>query len=191
MDTPETSKAKGFLGTIVAGAAAVGAFILAQASEQLGQMGGEWLGASIFIPLVLVVLCCWIASKLIPQMPSSLRIGAGITSAQAIYHLLGGLLLGGGALLGVLPDVVILGAGTAWLIVRPGFWPIAVLIGFEAFAIAMNILTAFQYGFELSVLKGMISMLLIRIAAIIFLYNGWKAIRAGAPEATKEGATAS
>ncbi len=80
-------------------------------------------------------------------------------------------------MMAVAPDVLILGGGTAWLVKRPGFWPIALLIGFEAIALAMNIIMAFEVGFEVLVVKGLISMVLIRVAAIVMLYYGWKAIR--------------
>jgi hypothetical protein len=186
----QSSKAKGLLGTVLAGAIAVGAFILTHTTEHLSQMGGEWLGTAMFIPLVLVFLCCWIAGKLIPQTPDALRIAIGITSAQAIYHLLGGLLGGGAAMVAVAPDVLILGGGTAWLIARPGFWPIALLIGFEAIALAMNVFMVFEVGFEVLLVKGLISMLLIRVAAIIMLYYGWKAIRPSAPAVAKDGVAA-
>jgi hypothetical protein len=194
MDTEQTSrqpsKAKGILGTVLAGVAAVFAFIVAHASEHLGQMGGEWLGPAMFIPLVLVFLCCWIAAKLIPQTPDSLRIAIGITGAQAIYHLLGGLLGGGQAILAVAPDVLILGGGTAWLLARPGFWPIVLLIGFEAIALAMNVFMVFEVGFEVLLVKGLISMVLIRMAAIILLYYGWKAIQPSTTAVAKDGAPA-
>ena len=186
----QSSKVKGILGTLLAGALAAGAFVLTHATKHLSQMGGEWLGPAMFIPLVLVFLCCWIAGKLIPQTPDALRIAIGITSAQAIYHLLGGLLGGGAAMVAVAPDVLILGAGTAWLIARPGFWPITLLIGFEAIALAMNVFMVFDVGFEVLLVKGLISMVLIRVAAIVMLYYGWKAIQPRAASVTKDGVAA-
>ncbi len=185
MDTGQSSKLKGLLGTIVAGAAAVGAFVLVHLSEHLGQMGGEWLGSALFFPLVLVFLCCWIAGKLLGPEFGDLKIAIGITSAQALLHLFGGLYFGGAVLLSVMPDIIILGAGTAWLIARPGVWPIVALLAFEGFAIAMNLLTLMQGGFEMVIVKGLIGTILIRLAAILFLYSALKSRRAKAPEAVK------
>jgi hypothetical protein len=189
MDTEQSSKFKGLLGTVIAGAVAAGGFVLVQLSEHLGQMGGEWLGGALFFPLVLVFLCCWIAGKLLKPELADLRIAVGITSAQAIIHLLGGLYLGGGALMSVLPDIVILGAGTAWLVARPGFWPIVLLLAFEGFAIVMNVIVLIESGFEMVIVKGLISTILIRLAAILFLYAALKSRRAKAPEAAKDGAS--
>lgn len=182
MNTGQSSKIKGLLGTILTGAAAVGGFILVQASEQLGQAGGAWLGSALFFPLVLVFGCCWIAHKVLGPELDDLKIAIGITSAQAIIHLLGGLYFGGEALVSVLPDVIILGAGTAWLIARPGVWPIMLLLAFEGFAVAMNLLVLLQSGFDAMVVKGLISTVLIRLAAILFLWSGLKARRAKASQ---------
>jgi hypothetical protein len=191
MNSEQSAKIKGLFGTIVAGAAAVGAFLLAHLSEHAGQMGGEWLGGSLFFPLLLVFLSCWIAGKLLRPELNDLKIAIGITSAQAVLHLLGGLYLGGAALMSVLPDIVILGAGTAWLIARPGFWPIVLLLAFEGFAILMNLLLLVQSGFETVIVKGLISTILIRVAAILFLYSGLKSRRARALEGAKDSVTAS
>src|SRR5262245_56256165 len=98
MTTEQPSKAKGFLGTIIAGAAAVGAFVLAHSAEQLGHMGGEWLGAMLFFPLVLIFLCCWAAKRLLPPALEDVRIAIGIVGAQALWFLVVGLYLGGDAL---------------------------------------------------------------------------------------------
>ncbi len=188
MNTEQSSKFKGLLGTVIAGAAAVGGFVLVHLSEHLGQMGGEWLGGALFFPLVLVFLCCWIAGKLLGPELGDLKIAIGITSAQALLHLFGGLYFGGAVLLSVMPDIVILGAGTAWLIARPGVWPIVALLAFEGFAVLMNLYTLIGGGFEMMIVKGLIGTVLIRLAAIVFLYSGLKSRRAKAPEAPKEAA---
>jgi hypothetical protein len=191
MSMEQSSKIKGFFGTILAGAAAVGGFILVQASEQVGQAVGAWLSSSLFIPLILVFLCCWIASRVLGPELDDLKIAIGITSAQAILHLLGGLYFGGEALISLMPDILILGLGTAWLIARPGFWPIVVLLAFEGFAIAMNLLTLIQTGFETMVVKALLSTILIRLAAILFLASGLRARRAKAPAVDKDSVPAS
>jgi hypothetical protein len=190
MSTEQASKFKGLLGTVAAGAAAVGAFLIAHLSEHLGQMGGEWLSSALFFPLVLVFVCCWIARKALGAEYDDLKIAIGITSAQAIIHLLGGLYFGGGVLLSVLPDIVILGGATAWLVARPGVWPIAVLLAFEGFAILMNLLALVGGGFDMAIVKGLISTILIRVAAILFLYSGLKSQRAKMGEAAKDGVPA-
>jgi hypothetical protein len=178
MSTEQTSKIKSFLGTVAAGAAAVVGFILVQASEQLGQMGGAWLGPALFFPLIVVFLCCWIASKVLGPEYEHMKVAIGIVSAQAIMHVLGGLYFGPDVLLSVMPDVVILGGGVAWLIARPGVWPVALLLAFEAFAMVSTIVGIAQIGFEAEILKGGISSLLIRAAAIAFLYGAWRHLRA-------------
>ena len=79
------------VGTVAAGAAAVGGFILVQLSEQLGQMGGAWLSGALFFPLVLIVLCCWIASKVLGpkgfQDVSILMRSGGFGDADALSYL--------------------------------------------------------------------------------------------------------
>jgi len=178
MSTEQTSKIKSFLGTVAAGAAAVVGFILVQASEQLGQMGGAWLGPALFFPLILVFLCCWIASKVLGPEYEHLKVAIGIVSAQAIMHVLGGLYFGPEVFLSVLPDVVILGGGVAWLIARPGVWPVLLLLAFQAFAMLSTLVGIAQIGFEAEILKGGISSMLIRAAAIIFLFGAWRHLRA-------------
>ena len=190
MNTEQTSsqpsKAKGILGTLLAGVAAVVAFIVTHASEHLGQMSGEWLGSALFIPLVLVFLCCWGAGKLLGPAYEDLKLAIGVTSAQTILHLFAALYLGGGYFMALLPDILILGGGTAWLILRPGIWPIVLLLAFESFALFMNALALFQGGFEMAIVKGLISTVLVRVAAILFLVNAFKSRRSKAAEAAKD-----
>jgi hypothetical protein len=182
----QSSKAKGIIATVLAGAAAVGAFLLSHLSEHLGQMGGEWLGSALFIPLVLLFLCCWIAGKLLGPEYADLKIAIGITSAQAILLMFAVAYFGTPVLLPLLPDILILVACTAWLIARPGLWPIGVLLAFEVFALGMNALTLVQGGFDVVVVKGLISTILIRLGAIIFLYSAFKARRAKPAEPAKD-----
>jgi hypothetical protein len=182
----QPSKAKGILGTVLAGAAAVFAFIVTHASEHLGQMSGEWLGSALFIPLVLVFLCCWGAGKLLGPAYDDLKLAIGVTSAQTILHLFAALYLGGGYFMALLPDILILGGGTAWLVLRPGIWPIVLLLAFESFALLMNALTLFQGGFEIAMVKGLISTVLVRAAAIMFLVAAFKSRRGKAAEPAKD-----
>lgn len=181
MTTEQPSKAKRFLGTILTGAAAVGAFIVAQSAEQLGQMGGAWLGGALFFPLVIVFLCYWAAKRLLPPGLEDLRLAIAIVSGQALSFLMAGLFLG--AVGHVLLDVIILVAGLAWLIARPGIWPIAFLIGVEGFALLINLFMLTQVDFEAG-LKGILSSLFIRVAAIFFLYTGLSSRRAAAQSST-------
>ncbi len=179
MTNEQPSKAKGILATVVAGAVAVGAFILVQAAEQLGQMGGAWLSGGLFFPLVLIFLCCWIAKRLLPPALEDVRIAIGIVAGQASWFLIAALLAGGEVLAQVLPDVVILTAGLAWLITRPGVWPIIFLMAFEGLVLLLNLFMLTQVGVEEG-LKGIISAVLIRVAALIFLYSGLQSRRAAA-----------
>lgn len=178
MSTGQTSKIKGFFATLAAGAAAVGAFVLVQASEQLGQFGGQWLGAALFFPLIVVFLCCWIAGKVLGPEHDHLKIAIGITGAQTIMHILGGWYFGAEVLLSLLPDILILGLGTAWLVARPGVWPVLLLLGFEVFALGSTLVGLSQIGFDAGILKGAISSILVRAAAIIFLFGAWRSLRA-------------
>jgi hypothetical protein len=177
MSTEQTSKIKSFLGTVAAGAAAVVGFILVQASEQLGQMGGAWLGSALFLPIVIIALCCWIATKVLGPEYDHLKIAIGITSAQTIMLVLAGLLAGGGALAILLPAILVLGLGTAWLVARPGMWPVVLLLGFEVLTLGLSFVELAQYEFSAGAMKGAISGVLLKVAAIIFLYGGLRAVR--------------
>jgi hypothetical protein len=168
------SKAKGLLGVVAAGAAAVGAFILTHASEELGKMGGKYLGISLLFPLIVVFGCCWGARKILPAKTQDLSVAIGIVSGQVVLHLIGGLYFG--VLQRVLLDIVILGAGVTWLIVRPSVWPIIGLTAFEIFALGSNILALTQVTDVAAAFKGLISFMLIRLAAIIFLVAGYKTL---------------
>jgi hypothetical protein len=175
MSTEQTSKTKGILTTVATGAAAVGAFILVQLSEQLGQMGGAWLGPALLLPLVIIGACCWIASKALGPDHDHLKIAIGITSAQIIMLIIAGVVAG---VLGILlPSILILGLGTAWLVARPGTWPIVVLLGFEVLTFVLAFGQLAQYGFPAEALKGAISAMLVQVAAVIFLYVGLRAVR--------------
>ena len=134
-------------------------------------MGGAWLGSALFFPLILVFLCCWIASKVLGPEYEHMKVAIGIVSAQAIMHVLGGLYFGPEVLLSVLPDVVVLGGGVAWLIARPGVWPVALLLAFEAFAMAFDHRRHRPDRLRGRDPEGRDQLLLIRAAAIIFLYR--------------------
>jgi hypothetical protein len=158
-----------------AAAAAAGAFILAHASKEFGKMGGEYLGISLLFPLVVVFGSCWIARKVLPANLQNLSVGIGIVSGQVVLHVLGGLYFG--VLQRVALDIVILTAGLTWLIVRPSVWPVIGLTAFETFALGSNILVLTQVTDTAAVFKGLISFMLIRLVAIIFLVGGYKTLK--------------
>src|ERR1700674_1819371 len=137
MSDEKPSNGKGWIGTLGVGAAAVGAFILAHASEELGKQGGEYLGISLFFPLIVVFLCCWVARKVLSSDLQDLSIAIGTLSAQVLLHVLGGLYFG--VLTSVLLDIVLLSIGLAWLIIWPSVWPIIGLTGFEILALGTNL----------------------------------------------------
>jgi hypothetical protein len=55
----------------------------------------------------------------------------------------------------------------------------------------MNLLTLIQTGFETMVVKALLSTILIRLAAILFLASGLRARRAKAPAVDKDSVPAS
>jgi hypothetical protein len=176
MSDEKPSKGKGWIGTLGVGVAAVGAFILAHASEEFGKQGGEYLGISLFFPLVVVFLCCWVARKVLSPDLQDLSIAIGIVSAQVLLHVLGGLYFG--VLTSVLLDIVVLSIGLAWLIIRPSVWPIIGLTGFEILALGTNLVVLTQVTDTVGAVKGLLSFMLIRLAAIIFLIVGYRSLKA-------------
>jgi hypothetical protein len=169
------STTKGILAVIGAGAAALGAFIVSRLSEELGKMSGEYLGISLFVPLLVVFGCCWLARKLLPENLKVLSIGIGIVSAQVVLHIFAGLYFG--VLPRLLIDIAILTAGLTWLIMRPSIWPICALIAFEVYAVGSNLLVLAQVPNTAVVFKGVLSFMVIRLAAIFFLVLGYRALK--------------
>jgi hypothetical protein len=149
---------------------------LAHASEEFGKQVGDYLGVSLFVPLIVVFFYCWIARKVLPANLQDLSIVIGIIAAQISLHVFGGLYFG--ALTRVLFDIVVLTIGLVWLIIRPSVWPIIGLTAFEIFALGSNLLTLTQVTNFAPAFKGLISFMLIRLAAISFLVTGYQSLKA-------------
>ncbi len=171
--SPSSSKA-GFLGKIAAGAAVVFGFLLSHGSEEVG----KWLGFSLLLPIAILIATCWAATKLLDTGHKFLNQAVGIPAGQGLYMLIPVIVFGSAALPLVAIDIVIIAAGVIWLFARPGIAPLLLLLAYEAIALAMHLYGAFSGNVADNLLKGLVSAILIRIYAIVILYDGYRKMKA-------------
>jgi hypothetical protein len=169
---------KSIIGTILGGAAVVVVFILSHVAEEGGKLFGEWLGFRLLLPVAVIFLSCWILSKSLNPEIKYLNIAAGIPLGQAIMFSIAILLLGRTAIPIVISDVIIIGVGVSWLLFKPSIFALVFLAAYETVGLGSNCYTLILSNFQLEAMKNLLPHILIRIAALIFLYEAYKAMKA-------------
>lgn len=143
------------------------------------------IGLPLWLPVLLSLASFFVIGKLRPKANIVVRYAAGIVAGQALWMLIGGLVLPA-ELPGVLPDLIISAILIPWLIISLSKIPAFAMILYEAAGVALNgyVLTTVQ-GFDPSV-GGLLLHLVMRITVIVLagysLRNGMTS-----PEAEIEG----
>jgi len=124
--------------------------------------------------------------KLLDPSVRFLNVAAGIPAGQALNFLIPLFVFGRDAFPAVGLDIAIIAIGLAWLLARPGTGPIILLLAYEGFGLLMNIYGLASAGFQENFLKGLITAILIRVFALLVLYDGYQKMKIR-PVASKAG----
>jgi hypothetical protein len=178
MAEEKSSNKTGVFGTLLAGAGAVLAFILAQASEEGGKMFGEWLGMKLLLPLVVIAGCCWLMTKLLRPEYKFLNLALGVPAGHFVILLAALMLMGRAAFSTVGFDLAVLAGGIGWFFARPGVWQLLLLIAYEILGLAMLFYALAIAGFDPDALQNVVSWILIRAFSLVFLYDGYRTLKA-------------
>jgi len=144
----------------------------------------------LFIPYGTAFVIGWLASKVAPQRAKPMIPAFAVQSAHALYLLAGlviserlGLLLSPFQSLAVV-DVLILAIGLLWLILRPGFPPVALLSVYQVIGLIVNgvLFASAAIGTELH--RALLVHVLLRLTALAFMTIGLRSLTA------KQGTTA-
>jgi hypothetical protein len=173
----QRSEKQGWL--LGAGAAAVVA-LAAAGLYAVGRISADFVrmqGVSYAIALAVVAASCWATGRLLKPENRFLALAAGIPAGQAILLLVSIAAFGRDAIAQVGFDLAVLGACLAWLLLRPGAWPLAALLAYEAFALLVKGHALYTASFQQNFYRGVIVAILVQIAALIALFDGLQRVK--------------
>lgn len=153
-----------------------------------GAVVGSYCGWLLVIPMALAFGVGWVLTK-VPTRPAVFREALALVAAQALY-LTVDIALGQRWLLDA-PHILALGAGFAWLLVRPGIGPV-IFLGLYEVATAGSF--AIIYGGAQTGSwqhKAMVAQLCLRGTTVLFLVSGYVKARKGRAELTASAHAAS
>jgi|GEM_PF-5662500 len=163
------------------GVAFIGAHVIPEIVSHLSSAFGEWLGLSLFLPIVILFLTCWAASKLLSPDLKFLNLALGVPAGQAAILILSVMILGSRAIAAVWFDVAVILAALIWFASRPSAGPIMMLLVYEIGVLAINFYVLIQGGFDETLVKGLISSIVVRIFAILVLLPAYKEMKSRLP----------
>lgn len=125
------------------------------------------LGAAMWLPVLLAVLCQWLIRKARPQAAEPLRWAAALTLGQCLWMLLGGIIVPG-LMPNVLPDIVLGIAVSLWLIVSLARLPLVLLLLLQLGGLAVNVWAAANLGVWGPAMGALIGHMALRCGVIGF-----------------------
>jgi len=163
-------------GGVIAVLAVVGAYAVAQVSQDFARM----LAMSYLLAVILIVVSSLAAWRLLPRDARFLAFAVGVLAAQVISLVMSVVAFGWDAVPQVGPDFVALVVGLAWLIWRPGRAPLLFLMAYQAFALPVKTYILFDQDFTLSFIRGVITTILVQILALFALYDAYAKLKSRA-----------
>ena len=133
-------------------------------------------GMNPFILLGIMVLIGFVASKLLDAKRQPFVPAIAIQSTHILGFLLVALMI---KQLSVFSDVIILSAGLAWLLIRPGLGPVVVLTIVQVLGIGVNLFNMWFAGFPALTQRQIGVHVVLRIVTIVFLWIGLNRFKDG------------
>jgi hypothetical protein len=126
----------------------------------------RFIGASFWIPVAFSGLALFAFTKTRPQSDQALRIAASLLAGQALWMVLG-IVFQPQLLANVALDIVFSSVVFFWLLLRPNFWAIGVLVIYELFSLAVNVGLALQLDVQAIEFGPIIIHILMRVGILI------------------------
>jgi len=153
----------------------------------VGIVGGialsRYCGSAIWIPgaAMIALLLLFTKSRL---RPPHFVAAVAITAAHVVWFVIGAVV--GHQWAAVLLDVIALSAGVVWLWLRPGLGPVIYLGVIEVLSLAVNVNSLLQVEIESVPHRTLTAHIVIRIATLACLVEGYLKLRKGATSATEQ-----
>jgi hypothetical protein len=151
--------------------------ISAQKKKALQTLGGIvgaglgiYSGIHVMIPIVAASGAWWVGKKFLPPARLPFLPAIAVQTGHLFWILLGVLYLG--RLDEGLIDVVVLGVGLSWLIVRPGLGPLILLTLFQAAALVANGYLFAEADFGTNQHKALLIHIVLRVVALFSMWYG-------------------
>lgn len=144
------------------------------AGAAFGLVLSRLLGPALLIPAVATALAAVLLSRVGPRRARPFAGAAGLVLGHAAWMAFGAVAIGSWQ--PVLLDLVIMGAGVAWLLASPGLAVVISLSLFEAAAVVVNVLQLREVE-DGQVGRALSLHLLLRFATVLALAVGYRELR--------------
>jgi hypothetical protein len=170
------------------GAAASAAFAVAALYAVSRYSAGfvKMQGVSYLIALAVLFASCLAMRKILRPEDRFLALAAGVPAGQALLLLVSIAAFGADAAPQVGLDIAALAAGLAWLLLRPGAAPLALLLAYEAFALTVKTHALMAESFHQNFYRGVFAAILVQIAALFALLDGLQRVKRKAADLRNE-----
>jgi hypothetical protein len=146
---------------------------------------GTYAGIHLLIPLAAAGAAMWIMRKLFSARPTHVLAAASVQAGHVAWFGFAAMVGGREILHVVWLDIALMTAGVAWLVVRPGIWPIALLGAWQIFGIALNVAAWAEAPIGTGAHKALVVHLVLRLVASGLMVSGYLALRRGAEQPTQ------
>jgi hypothetical protein len=147
----------------------------------VGVAGSRYFGFALVYPFVFALVGGLILAKLGPKPWRPFVLGASLFIGHMGWMLAGALVLGTFA--PVLADLILMGLGLVWLLLRPGLAPVIAIGLYQLVSMAVNV-TQLLSGEAAGQEKFIVLHLLLRVGTVVALAVGYRAWRRGAQPAS-------
>ena len=145
----------------------------------VGIAAGAYSRIHLLIPLVLTGLVWWAAGRLRPERSREFVGAVAVQAGHLLWIGIGLVVIG--ALTVDLVDIVILLAGVAWLLVKPGLVPVVLLTIYQVAALLINLVAFLNFPIGENLHRALLIHLIWRVLALILMWRAYGRSR-GAPE---------
>ncbi len=149
------------------------------AMSAVGLLAGLYAGIHVLVPGAAIGAVWWLGSRWWqPAQPAYLHALA-TQAGHLVWMGLGmALTRNWDATLG---DVVVLAVALGWLWLRPGRWPLGILVVYQVVSLAVNGFMLIEQPVGSMPHKALVVHIGLRVAALFYLWRGFRATRQGPP----------
>lgn len=133
---------------------------------------GAYSGRHLLIPLAATAALWSAGTRVLPASRRPMLPAAAVQTGHALWLAVG--LVGSGVLDVNALDVVILVAGVAWLLWRPGLAPIVLLTGYQCLGLAINGALFLRADLGTVLHRALLIHLVWRVMALVLMWLGWR-----------------
>jgi hypothetical protein len=142
----------------------------------VGAAVGSYSGINLLVPLGITGAAWWSGKKVLRPEKLPFLPAISVQTGHLLWLSLGALYLG--TLNLNLLDVVVLVIGLAWLIAKPGLWPIIFLTVFQVLALAVNAASFMDAAIGTNPHKALLVHIIWRVIAVFLMWRAYVQTRA-------------